>query len=968
LRNKLTSISSQLGLTVLEIQEDECTQHHCAHGTCLDQIIMDETAIVSIATEVISFVGPRHKHQAICDCEQGFAGEKCDQIMNECAKKPCPQHKLCIPEDSKIGYRCTCPHGMIGALCNVDIKSCGGNQAQCGQIVNPMTFTHAGGSLIKYQLTRSVERHMSLQLNVRTVWSSGVILETSGQVDYIVLEVDKGKLQCRFNFGSGQGLILVSFVSINDGNWHQVNLERHGNSAKLIVDDKYEAQGSAPGVNDALDNGDNILVIGNNKQSHRGFQGCLDNLKLDDIPLPIDPLSPNDGAKILDFKNIEFKCPAEMLLPGICSSQPCLNGGTCLEHPGTERGYTCQCPSRFQGSHCELDQDPCASQPCLHGAKCVNLNNDFHCECPSNLSGKRCHYGHHCHPNPCENGGICEEGSQGPICQCRGFTGDHCSIDINECLQQNPCHNGGTCINTKGSFKCECPRDTLGPYCHEQSQRIKPEEPRDYAFKLEELVGIIASLFGIVLIVFMWVMCRKFKVVKTSNRNGTNPNANRTSYHIQNDFDKESIQLNGRSEAATKLNNLVDNDLYVQRPLITPPNLHCQRQQETSFNYEDTVRCYGSAADELESLPGPTRLTSHDYIQSIQKPMAAVAPSVINGAAHVPDQENPYGVPSGMMLNQRNMLDFYPAKAKLNVELRSPLNASSPRPNSFKPLKVNLPTVPTDSPGLKGATSLSSLPTSTAEDTPKYFWDSFDLNNDPEANLNPDNKHMNSEVAAHPADNASFVSGESSGERSRLLPNSASSLTNAGSIDPTRDIETLPEDIQIATMPRKALTNGSQAGTEDEPQLGTVFHQKKPVSTSFEQLLALNDDIHFADDDDQSPDCGRELPNAYDYHMHLNSYLPSYVMSENSENEEQTPMLARRPPPSNLNGSFDVSSDFNASIRALPEDKYSSPLKNLQHDQVEDNLCQLEETDDDEDVITPIVENKPITQARITQV
>ena len=83
----------------------------------------------------------------------------------------------------------------------------------------------------------------------------------------------------------------------------------------------------------------------------------------------------------------------------------------------------------------------------------------------------------------------------------------------------------------------------------------------------------------------------------------------------------------------------------------------------------------------------------------------------------------------------------------------------------------------------------------------------------------------------------------------------------------------------------------------------------------------------------------------------------------------RSPMLARRPPPSNLNGSFDVSSDFNASIRALPEDKYSSPLKNLQHDQVEDNLCQLEETDDDDDdVITPIVENKPITQARITQV
>ena len=49
-------------------------------------------------------------------------------------------------------------------------------------------------------------------------------------------------------------------------------------------------------------------------------------------------------------------------------------------------------------------------------------------------------------------------------------------------------------------------------------------------------------------------------------------------------------------------------------------------------------------------------------------------------------------------------------------------------------------------------------------------------------------------------------------------------------IDPTRDIETLPEDIQIATMPRKPLVsfvqsktqadNLSNADTEDEPQLG----------------------------------------------------------------------------------------------------------------------------------------------------
>ena len=104
-------------------------------------------------------------------------------------------------------------------------------------------------------------------------------------------------------------------------------------------------------------------------------------------------------------------------------------------------------------------------------------------------------------------------------------------------------------------------------------------------------------------------MCRRFKVVKATSRNAnengrgsqaTENGGGRGTYHIQNDFDKDGIQLRSPEN---KLNNL-DNDLYVQRPLITPPRGTAQMlQQETSFNYVDTVRSYGSAADELESLP-----------------------------------------------------------------------------------------------------------------------------------------------------------------------------------------------------------------------------------------------------------------------------------------------------------------------------------------------------------------------------
>ena len=150
--------------------------------------------------------------------------------------------------------------------------------------------------------------------------------------------------------------------------------------------------------------------------------------------------------------------------------------------------------------------------------------------------------------------------------------------------------------------------------------------------------------------------------------------------------------------------------------------------------------------------------------------------------------------------------------------------------------------------------------------------------------------------------------------------------------------------------------------------------------------MALNDDINFADEDDLESPVNAELPNSYDYHLHLNNYLPTYHMSETSENEEQTPMLDRRSRmmSANANDSFDVSSEFNASIRALPEDMLfkasnSSALPPPRHSNVmqmqqqssgsapDDNLCQLEETDD-EDLATPTVESKPNLGAKITQV
>lgn len=407
IEENLEEIEDMAHLKIEEVIKPKCLQHYCVHGDCEDKVIIDSKSTYPIATDMFSFVSTSsHEHRAECNCKTGFGGENCQYAVNECAKDPCKLPKKCVPDVTERGWHCACDEGFFGVNCDKETSKC--NEENCYNPRNPVTFS--GKSYAHYKIDKSLARktledQIQLALRVRTVQPTGNLMYAAGKVDYMILELQNGVVQYRFDLGSGEGLVSVSSIFVSDGLWHDIRLEREGNSARLIVDSKHTRTGVAPGVNGILNLQSHDLYFGAEVRPHptvigiediqRGFIGCLDDLKLSRAPLPLqmNSASSSSVAALKRFANVDFNCDASIaLIPlGICGTQPCFNGGTCKEfNTNGIVEYECLCHERFAGKNCEADKDPCSSNPCLYGGRCKNEDvGNYTCDCyETRMTGK----------------------------------------------------------------------------------------------------------------------------------------------------------------------------------------------------------------------------------------------------------------------------------------------------------------------------------------------------------------------------------------------------------------------------------------------------------------------------------------------------------------------------------------------------------------------------------------------------
>ncbi|XP_015586979.1 fat-like cadherin-related tumor suppressor homolog isoform X2 [Cephus cinctus] len=847
----LEELEKSTDLVVEEIVRFKCNKGYCVYGDCHDKIILDPNQITPIATDVMSYVSPRHKHKIDCSCKEGYAGNHCEIVVNECARDPCPLFKVCVPDSSVQGYSCQCPEGFAGQTCDIDISKC--HDKSCYIPRNPISFS--GKSYARYRidkalLRQTIEDRLSLSLRIRSMQPTGSLMYAAGKIDYNVLEIVNGVVQYRFDLGSGEGLVRVSSVYVSDGQWHEIQLERESNSARLTVDGKHVAHGSAPGVNDILSLQADDFYLGAEVKQHpsvlgfediqRGFIGCMDDVRVARVSVPLHMSGASSVAVLKRFTNVEFSCDTATILvpPGICGSQPCQNGGTCKDSGGDS--YECQCHERFTGLACELDTDPCASSPCLYGGRCkiVPGGGDYTCDCvgPS-LSGKRCELGRYCTPNPCIHGGVCEEGNNGPICKCQGFTGEWCETDVNEC-DANPCTNGGTCINEIGTYRCKCPPNMTGSNCGNPAFST-PIISNRFSITSEQLMWIgiaaIVNLF-LIIIIFVAYRCIRMKRIRARANN------------INNETRKQIVLNSARPhehefKRSSKLSNL---EVIQREPPQCPPrpasytpssnneSASYSNSAAVALNNLDTLRSYGSAGDELENFPP-------DYLRNL------------NRSTPVPPPALTLANPVGGNATGSDTDSLHKPTWQEQMQLASFITDSTKIKNDLKRASPVVPELTTGGLLLStrrgphaGGTSIASL--SSIEDDPRIVGDWVRPSQNPLPNIT---EVPGSEVP----DSSSFHSNESNESNTHQLP------SMHGPIDPTRDIETLNEDQE------SEYVGDSECGTE--------FSEHYHHCAETQRLNPL----------DSGGEGEYKYKDSDSYLRHPNSYLPHYNIHTDTENE-----------------------------------------------------------------------------------
>ncbi|XP_031724782.1 agrin isoform X11 [Anarrhichthys ocellatus] len=290
-----------------------------------------------------------------------------------CSSHPCLHGGTC--EDDGNDFSCKCPAGRGGSVCE--------------KVIRYFIPSFGGQSYLAFP-TMSAYHTVRIAMEFRASEMTGLLLYNgqTGKKDFISLALVNGKVELRFNTGSGTGTV-VSKVQINQGRWHQLVVTRNRRNAMLSVDNEPHNEGESPRGTDGL-NLDTDLFIGgvteDIKQDVRertavatGLVGCI---RLLDVNNRMLNLQESGGDSM--YGSGVGECGNDP-----CQPNPCKNGAACQVKEAEM--FHCKCSKGFWGPTCADVHDPCEPDRCHPSSQCQALpEGGYKCECPMGREGKHC--------------------------------------------------------------------------------------------------------------------------------------------------------------------------------------------------------------------------------------------------------------------------------------------------------------------------------------------------------------------------------------------------------------------------------------------------------------------------------------------------------------------------------------------------------------------------------------------------
>ncbi|XP_061425508.1 protein delta homolog 2-like isoform X2 [Lethenteron reissneri] len=267
-------------------------------------------------------------------------------IPPPCDSQPCQRGARCV-EISQDDFRCNCPRGYTGKVCEIDIDECSPNPCQNGG--------------------RCIDGSASYTCDCAQGFT-GTRCETD--IDECISDPCQNGGQCVNGAGSFTCNCLAGYTG-------------------TLCDSDIDECSSGPCQNggQCVNGADSFTC-----NCLAGYTGTLCDLDVDECAS-----SPClNGARCRDGVAV-FTCECAPGFTGTrcetdvneCASSPCLNGARCRDGVAE---FTCECAPGFTGTRCETaaPRDPCQPNPCANGRCEGQQGETFRCVCLPGFTGRLC--------------------------------------------------------------------------------------------------------------------------------------------------------------------------------------------------------------------------------------------------------------------------------------------------------------------------------------------------------------------------------------------------------------------------------------------------------------------------------------------------------------------------------------------------------------------------------------------------